>query len=41
MVNVLGMQLPLIWVEVGGFFVALVVICLGAAIYGYITRDRA
>jgi hypothetical protein len=33
--------LPLIVVEVGGFVLALVVICGAAFVYGYITRDRA
>lgn len=39
--EILGMHLSMLAVEIGGFVVALVVICLGAAVYGYITRDRA
>ena len=33
--------LPLIAVEVGGFVIALIVICLIAFVYGWITRARA
>ena len=38
--EIFGTQVPMLAVQVGGFILALLVICGGAAVYGFLTRDQ-